>query len=157
MLKPEITVACIVEKNGRYLLVEEYTEIGVRLNQPAGHLEPGETVESGAVRETMEETACQVVPVSLVAVNLLEYMQNFLEPRSFLRFTFEAKFIKQMDVSLDSDIICTHWMTYEEILACRERHRSHLVLDTIEAYRQGIRAPVSLLSTWIVGKEIEGG
>ena len=153
MLKPEITVACIVEKNGRYLLVEEDTETGIRLNQPAGHLEPGETVESGAVRETLEETACLVKPVALVAVNLLEYMRDSHESRSFLRFTFEAAFIGQTDTALDPDIIRTHWMTYEEILACKDRHRSHLVLDTIEAYRQGIRCPMSLLSSRIVGKE----
>ncbi|MBS7328496.1 MAG: NUDIX hydrolase [Oxalobacter sp.] len=153
MLKPEITVACIVEENGRYLLVEEKTETGIRLNQPAGHLEPGETVESGAVREAMEETACRVKPVALVAVNLLEYMQDGHESRSFLRFTFEAEFIAQTDAALDPDIIRTHWMTYEEILACKDRLRSHLVLDTIEAYRQGIRCPVSLLSSRIVGKE----
>ena len=148
MLRPEITVACIVEKNGRYLLVEEDTETGIRLNQPAGHLEPGEAIEAGAVREAMEETACRVEPVALVAVNLLEYMQDGHEPRSFLRFTFEAAFIAQTDAALDPEIIRTHWMTYEEILACKDRHRSHLVLDTIEAYRQGIRCPMSL-----VGKE----
>lgn len=153
MLKPEITVACIVEKDGRYLLVEEHTEVGVRLNQPAGHLEPGETVESGAVRETMEETACQVVPVALVAVNLLEYMQAGQEPRAFLRFTFAAEFIERTDATLDPDIIRTHWMTYEEVLACKDHHRSHLVLDTIEAYRRGIRVPLSLLSSRIVGRE----
>ena len=153
MLRPEITVACIVEKNGRYLLVEEDTETGIRLNQPAGHLEPGEAIEAGAVREAMEETACRVEPVALVAVNLLEYMQDGHEPRSFLRFTFEAAFIAQTDAALDPEIIRTHWMTYEEILACKDRHRSHLVLDTIEAYRQGIRCPVSLLSSRIVGKE----
>ena len=153
MLRPEITVACIVEKNGRYLLVEEKTETGIRLNQPAGHLEPGETVESGAVREAMEETDCRVKPVALVAVNLLEYMRDGHESRSFLRFTFEAEFIAQTDSALDPDIIRTHWMTYEEILACKDRLRSHLVLDTIEAYRRGIRCPVSLLSSRIVGKE----
>lgn len=153
MLRPEITVACIVEKDGRYLLVEENTETGIRLNQPAGHLEPGETIESGAVRETMEETACLVKPVALVAVNLLAYMRGGRETRSFLRFTFEAVFIVQTEAALDPDIIRTHWMTYEEILACKDRHRSHLVLDTIEAYRQGIRCPMSLLSTQIVGKE----
>ncbi len=156
MLKPEITVACIVEKNGRYLLVEEDTEAGVRLNQPAGHLEPGEALESGAVREAMEETACRVEPVALVAVNLLEDMRDMRDgggSRAFLRFTFEAAFIAQTDAALDPDIIRTHWMTYEEVLACRGRHRSHLVLETIEAYRRGIRCPLSLLSTRIVGKE----
>ncbi len=153
MLKPEITVACIIEKEGYYLLVEENTESGVRLNQPAGHLEPGESLESGAIRETMEETACQVVPVALVAVNLLEYLQERQADRSFLRFTFEAEFIRQTDALLDPDIIRTHWMTYEEILACKDLHRSHLVLDTIEAYRRGNRVPMSLLSTRIVGKE----
>ncbi len=153
MLKPEITIACIVEKDGRFLLVEETTERGIRFNQPAGHLEAGESIEQGAIRETMEETACLVRPVSLVAINLLQYIREGYEEMSFLRFTFEAELLEQTDNPLDPDIIRTHWMTYEELMACKDRHRSHLVMDTIDAYRKGIRIPATVLSTRFVERK----
>lgn len=153
MLKPEIIVACIVEKDGRFLVVEERTERGIRFNQPAGHLEPGETIEQGALRETMEETACRVELTSLVAVNMTQYLSRGAEPASFLRFTFEAAFVEQTAAALDPDIIRTHWMTYEEVLACKDRHRSHLLLETIEKYRRGVRSPMTLLSTQLMERD----
>ena len=72
MFKPEITVATILERNGRFLLVEEETEQGILLNQPAGHLEADESIQDAAVRETLEETACRIVPDALVGIYLLQ-------------------------------------------------------------------------------------
>ena len=73
MIKPEITVATVIEKDNRFLLVEEETEYGILLNQPAGHLEADESLAEAAVRETLEETACELIPEALVGVYLLQY------------------------------------------------------------------------------------
>ena len=145
MIKPEITVATVIEKDNRFLLVEEETEYGILLNQPAGHLEADESLAEAAVRETLEETACELIPEALVGVYLLQYNLKNNEKVSFLRF--------KQDRPLDPDILRTVWMTYEEIVACPERHRSALVLKSIDDYRKGQRMPLSVLSTFFVERK----
>ena len=150
MFKPEITVATILERNGRFLLVEEETEQGILLNQPAGHLEADESIQDAAVRETLEETACQIVPDALVGIYLLQYTVAGNRKVSFLRFAFSGKIVSECDQPLDPDILRTVWMTYEEIVASRHRHRSKLVLQSIEDYLKGQRISLSVLSTLFV-------
>lgn len=150
MFKPEITVATILERNGRFLLVEEETEQGILLNQPAGHLEADESIQDAAVRETLEETACRIVPDALVGIYLLQYTVAGNRKVSFLRFAFSGRIVSECDQPLDPDILRTVWMTYEEIVASRHRHRSKLVLQSIEDYLKGQRISLSVLSTLFV-------
>ena len=150
MHKPEITVATIIEKNGRFLMVEEETDRGILLNQPAGHLETDESIEEAAIRETREETAYQIVPDSLVGVYLLQYTLEGNEKVSFLRFAFSGRIVSKLEQSLDPDILRVVWMSREELVASRHRHRSKLVLQSVEDYLKGQKVPLSALSTCFV-------
>ena len=153
MLKPEITVATVIEQNSRFLLVEEETEYGILLNQPAGHLEKDESLVDAAIRETLEETAYEMIPQTLIGIYLLQYTLKDDEKVSFLRFTFTGEIGLKQNRALDPDILRTVWMTYDEIAACPERHRSSLVLKSIDDYRKGQRMPLSVLSTFFVERK----
>lgn len=145
--KPSITVAAIVEKDGRFLLVEEQTAEGIRINQPAGHLEPGESLEQAVVRETLEETAHDFQPGALVGMYMLSYLSKLDIDITYLRFAFAGQLGQIRNQPLDPDILRTVWMTRDEIAACRDRHRSPLVLQCVDDYLLGKRAPLALLST----------
>ncbi len=146
--KPAVTVAAIIEESGRFLLVEEKTEDGIRYNQPAGHLEPNESLEQAVVRETLEETAHDFTPKALLGMYLLHYHSPEGKlVRTFLRFAFVGDLGRQHDRPLDPDILRTVWMTRDEIEACRNQHRSPLMMQCIDDYLQGKRAPLSLLFT----------
>jgi 8-oxo-dGTP pyrophosphatase MutT (NUDIX family) len=129
------------------LLVEEETGDGLRFNQPAGHLDPGESLEQAVARETLEETAHEFHPTALVGV----YMARYHQARTgldvtYMRFTFCGDAGAVHDQPLDEGIVRAVWMTLEEIRAC-ERLRSPLVLSCVEDYLAGKRAPLSLLFT----------
>ncbi len=147
--RPNVTVAAIIERDdGRFLLIEEETSDGVRLNQPAGHLDPHETLEQAVIREALEETAHEFIPTALVGM----YMSRYTSKRrgtdvTYLRFTFCGRAGKQYDQPLDHGILATMWMTRDEIAACPERHRSPIVLLCIDDYLAGRRAPLELLHT----------
>lgn len=146
--KPSVTVAAIIERDGRFLLVEEETNDGVCFNQPAGHLDPHESLVQAVVRETMEETAHDFVPTGLVGM----YMSRYLSSRTgvdvtYLRFTFCGEVGAVYDQPLDEGIVRAVWLSYEEIVACRDRHRSSLVLQCLDDYLDGRRAPLSMLYT----------
>ena len=139
-------VAAVIEEDGRFLLVEENTPDGVRLNQPAGHLEPDESLEQAVVRETLEETAHDFIPTELVGMYLMNFKsQDGGADRTYLRFAFTGQLGSFRNLPLDDGILRTVWMSYDEILACRARHRSPLLLQCIEDYLRGQRAPLSLL------------
>ena len=142
--RPTVTVATIVERDGRFLLVEEETRYGNRFNQPAGHLEIGETLPAGAVRETLEETAWHIGITALVGI----YRWEVPDTRAtFIRFAFAAD-TKGRDETrgLDIGIVRAVWMTYEEVAACKDAHRSPLVLRCIDDYRAGKRWPLSFVT-----------
>ena len=146
--KPSVTVAAIIERDGRFLLVEEETSDGIRFNQPAGHLDPQESLEQAVARETMEEAAYDFTPTALVGM----YMSRYLSSRTgqevtYLRFAFAGELGAAHDRPLDEGILRTVWMTREELLACEEKHRSALVLRCVDDYLAGKRAPLSLLYT----------
>lgn len=140
-----VTVACVVERDGRYLLVEE--SIGgdaLVLNQPSGHWEPGETLIEGAVREALEETGWDVEPVALLGV--YEFKPDEL-PYGFLRFAFVAKALRHHpERALDTGIARALWLTPEELRAAAARHRSPMVLRAVEDHRAGQRYPLELLA-----------
>lgn len=149
---PHVTVAAIVERDGRFLVVEEHTSDGARLNQPAGHLEAGETLVEAVIRETLEETAHPFAPEALVGV----YMAHFGRPPSegvtYLRFTFCGTSREPaQDRALDPDIIRTLWMSADELRACQKRHRTPLVMQCIDDYLAGRRFPLDFVHTHSVG------
>lgn len=142
--KPSVTVAAVVEQDGRFLVVEERTGRGKRFNQPAGHLEPDESLVDAAAREALEETAYTFVPEYLVGVYRWHYA-----PRgtTYLRFAFGGHITGHDPLRpLDKGIVRAVWLTLHELKACAERHRSPLVLRCAEDYLAGRRYPLDLLT-----------
>jgi phosphatase NudJ len=146
---PSVTVAAVVERDGRYLLVEEQTPEGLRLNNPAGHLESGESLLQGVVRETLEETACRFAPEALVGVYLARlHRASTGEDVSYLRFAFCGTVGEpEPGRALDRGIVRTLWLTPQEIEASRDRHRSPLLWQCVADHLAGRRTPMELLST----------
>ncbi len=145
--KPSVTVAAVIESNGRFLLVEEHTPEGLRLNNPAGHLDPGESPQQGAVREALEETARVFVPDRLVGIYLARFQRPSRdEDVTYLRFAYGGS-AGEADPAraLDTSIVRTLWMTLDEVRASRDRHRSALVLQCIEDFAAGRRFPLDMV------------
>ncbi len=147
--KPNVTVAAIIEKDGRYLLVEEQTRDGLRLNNPAGHLDPGESPAQGCAREALEETAHPFTPTALIGVYLSRFQRHASgEDITYLRLAFCGEIGEmQPQRSLDEGIVRTLWMTLDEVRASADRHRSPLVLRCIEDHLAGRRYPLDLIHT----------
>jgi phosphatase NudJ len=147
--KTSVTVAAIVERDGRYLLVEERTPEGLKLNNPAGHLDPGESPLQAVLRETLEETARRFTPSALVGVYLSR--AHRAEPASditYLRLAFSGDVGEPLPGhTLDPDIVRTLWLTPDELCACAERHRSPLVMRCVDDHRAGRRHPLDLIGT----------
>lgn len=146
--KPSVTVAAVIERDGRFLLVEEETSDGVCFNQPAGHLDPGESLEQAVTRETLEEAAHDFAPTALIGVYMSRYLSSRRQQEvTYLRFAFAGTLGALHDRPLDHGILRTVWMTYDELMDCRHRHRSPLVMQCIDDYLKGQRASLSLLHT----------
>lgn len=141
--KPNVTVAAVVERDGAFLLVEEHTPDGIRYNQPAGHLEAGESLIEAVIRETLEESACDFSPEALLGV--YQYRQTG-SGITYLRFAFTGKLsAPHPERALDSGILRALWMPVDEIRACRDRHRSPLLMQCIDDFLAGRRYPLQLL------------
>jgi len=143
--KPNVTVAAVIERDGKFLLVEEETSQGVRFNQPAGHLEADESLLAAVAREVLEESAYSFVPQMLLGI----YRWHAPESESdttYLRFAFTGA-ITGHDAArkLDTGILQAVWLLPDEIRAMQARHRSPLVLRCIEDYLAGKRYPLDLL------------
>jgi 8-oxo-dGTP pyrophosphatase MutT (NUDIX family) len=146
--KPSVTVAAIIERDQRFLLVEEQTAEGIKFNQPAGHLDPGESLVAAAAREALEETAHDFIPDTLVGVYLSRYQSSRMnEDVTYLRFAFTGTLGTMHDRPLDDGILRTVWMSHQEIMATQDRHRSPLVLKCVEDYLAGQRFPLSVIHT----------
>lgn len=151
--KPSVTVAAIIERGGKFLLVEEDTAEGLRLNNPAGHLDPGESLAAGCTREALEETTHEFRPTALLGI----YMSRFQRPSgdtrpaediTYVRFAFRGELGQtQAGRQLDTGIVRTLWLTPDEIRASVLRHRSPLVLRCMEDYLAGQRYPLELVHT----------
>lgn len=150
--KPSVTVAAVIEHDGRFLLVEEQTVAGIRLNQPAGHLEPGETLELACVREALEETAHHVEIVAGIGV----YLARFVHEASatdvtYLRFAFACRLAARpggaFDAArrLDHGIVRTHWLDSDDLRARSVEHRSPLVMKVVDDYLAGQRFDPAVL------------
>ncbi|HZG22212.1 MAG TPA: NUDIX hydrolase [Herbaspirillum sp.] len=147
--KPSVTVAAVIERDGRFLMVEEHSAGGLRINQPAGHLEPGESLIAAAVREALEESAHVFSPTALVGTYLSRNVSSSRGGMSvtYLRFAFAGTVGEQLQRPLDDGIVRTLWMTREELAASAARHRSPLVLRCVDDYLRGQRAPLELVHT----------
>ncbi|MBS1197109.1 MAG: hydrolase [Proteobacteria bacterium] len=141
--KPNVTVAAVIFRDGKYLLVEEETEDGVRFNQPAGHLECKENLLDAVVREALEETAYHFKPTALLGIYNWRHETKSI---TYLRFAFTGEIMGwETERKLDKGIIAARWLTVEEVRACADKHRSPLILRCIEDHAAGKRYPLDLL------------
>lgn len=150
--KPSVTVAALIEHGGRYLLVEEETPEGLKLNNPAGHLDPGEAPADGCAREALEETTYRFKPTHLVGVYLSRFQRQRpgreAEDVTYLRFAYAGELGEQVPGrTLDAGIVRTLWMSPEDIRASADRHRSPLLLRCLEDHLSGRRYPLDLVYT----------
>jgi 8-oxo-dGTP pyrophosphatase MutT (NUDIX family) len=151
--KPSVTVAAVIEREGRYLLIEEHTPEGLRLNNPAGHLDPGESLVHACEREALEETAHRFSVEALVGV----YMARFQRPVrgdaaaediTYLRFAFGGSLGEAIaGRHLDTGIVRTLWMSPAEVQASVAQHRSPVVWQCVRDHQAGMRLPLSALHT----------
>jgi ADP-ribose pyrophosphatase YjhB (NUDIX family) len=138
------TVATIVERNGAFLLVEEETSSGVRINQPAGHLEAGESLVAAAIRETLEETGYHVTPTALVGIYR---WQAPLTGATFIRFAFAADVVPTMRSARSTRESCARsGCRTTTLTASRDRHRSPLVLRCVDDFRAGLKRPLDFVT-----------
>jgi len=141
--KPSVTVAAVVERDGRFLLVEEETGRGRLYNQPAGHLDPGESLTEAVVRETMEETAHAFKPTALLGVYQYHHPGDDV---TYIRFAFTGEITAhEADRALDHGIVRAVWLTPGEVRREAPRHRSPLVLRCMDDYLAGRRYPLAVL------------
>jgi 8-oxo-dGTP pyrophosphatase MutT (NUDIX family) len=141
--KPSVTVTAILEQDARFLLVEEMIDGQRVLNQPAGHLDPDESLLAACAREVIEETAYRFTPTALVGI----YRYRAERDLTFLNFSFAGRIDGvEGGRALDPQIIATHWLTRDEIAARRAEHRSPLVMARLADYLAGRRFPLEVLS-----------
>ena len=141
--KPHVTVAAVIERDGKFLLVEEETDSGIRYNQPAGHLECREALTDAVVREVLEETGCTFVPQYLIGVY---NWRNEAKDLTYLRFAFGGEVVAHdAQRQLDAGIIAAHWLSLDEIQAVQARLRSPIVMRCMNDYLSGQRCPLELL------------
>jgi 8-oxo-dGTP pyrophosphatase MutT (NUDIX family) len=141
--KPNVTVAAVVMRDGKFLLVEEETEAGLAFNQPAGHLEEGESIIDAVIRETLEETAYHFKPTHLIGIYNWRHPAKEL---TYLRFAFGGELRGyEAERQLDTGIVAARWLSLDEVKATQDRHRSPLVLRCIEDQIAGNASPLDLL------------
>lgn len=141
---PHITVACVVEKDGKFLLVEEFSGGQLVYNQPAGHLEPNETLYEAAIRETFEESGWHVEPTHVLGFSRYSSKRT---DTIYFRTTFIAKPLNHdANAMLDDGIERALWLSYDELKAQAHKLRSPLVLENIEQYLAGHKYPLSIIT-----------
>lgn len=144
MWKPNATVAAVVERDGLFLLVEERIAGELKLNQPAGHVEFGESIAAAAVRETLEETAYHFKPGALVGI--YQWSPPEKPEVTYLRFAFGGEITGfEAGRALDTDIERAVWLSRDELVARTSQHRSPLLLACVDDYLAGHRYPLELL------------
>lgn len=142
--KPHVTVAAVIEQDGKFLLVEEHTSQGLLFNQPAGHLEPDESLIAGVAREVLEESAREFEPQYLIGIYR---WHSQAADTTYLRFAFGGRVIAHHpERALDEGIVRAVWMSPDEIRATQTRHRSPLILRCVEDYMAGKRYPLEILT-----------
>jgi 8-oxo-dGTP pyrophosphatase MutT (NUDIX family) len=153
MSDPEITVAAVTEADGRFLVVEEHIDRRLVINQPAGHVEPGETLLEAVIREVREETAWLFTASELVGVYLWRHPGT---GRTTKRFAFTGAVSDHRDgQQLDEGIVGTHWLTLAELRGREPQLRSPLVLRCVEDYLAGRRQPLAAAAALDLGSALE--
>ena len=141
---PSVTVAAVIERDGKFLFVEEQQEGRRVFNQPAGHLDPGESLVSACTREVLEETAHRFVPTGLVGIYRWYYAAADV---TFLRFCFSGQILGvEKNRAPDKEIVALHWLTPEELKQKSSMHRSPLVQQCVDDYLAGNNFPLGVLS-----------
>jgi len=144
--QPDVTVACVVVRDGRLLVVEEQVRGKVVLNQPAGHLEPDESLIDAARRETLEETGWHVEPTAFIGAYQWKSAPDGDEARHYLRMAFAAEPLRhEAGRTLDEGIVQALWLTPSELQAQAPRHRSPLVWRVVEDFLAGRRHELDVL------------
>ena len=141
--RPSVTVAAIIERDGKFLFVEELQDGRRVLNQPAGHLDPDETLIAACAREVMEETAHRFNPTGLVGIYRWHYQPADV---TFLRFCFTGKVLGIENTPLDKEILGLHWLNAKELKDRSGQHRSPLVQQCLDDYLAGNNFPITVLS-----------
>jgi 8-oxo-dGTP pyrophosphatase MutT (NUDIX family) len=141
--RPSVTVAAVIERDGRFLLVEERIDGRIVLNQPAGHLDRGEPLLAACKREVLEETAHRFEPTSLVGIYRWHYPAQDV---TFLRFCFSGEIRGVEDRALDREIVALRWLTEGEVKSRQAEHRSPLVQECVQDFLAGRRFPLDVLS-----------
>jgi 8-oxo-dGTP pyrophosphatase MutT (NUDIX family) len=140
---PSVTVAAVIERDGKFLFVEELQEGRRVLNQPAGHLDPGESLVAACAREVMEETAHRFEPQALVGIYRWFYAPAGV---TFLRFCFSGRVLGVDNAPLDKEIVALHWLNEKELKERAPQHRSPLVQQCLDDYLAGKRYSLDVLS-----------
>lgn len=141
--RPSATVAAVIERDGKFLFVEELQDGRRVLNQPAGHLDPGETLIAACSREVLEETAHRFEPTGLVGIYRWHYKPADV---TYLRFCFSGRISGTEERPLDKEILALHWLTPGELKAKAAMHRSPLVQQCVDDYLAGRNFPIEVLS-----------
>ena len=145
---PHVTVATVIEREGAYLLVEERDKNSGAMvfNQPAGHLDPGESLTEAALRETREETGWAIELSGVLGIALYTAPGNGI---TYYRTTFVGNALHQLENAvLDPDIHAVHWLDYQAILANSAQMRSPLVIADIERHRAGTLYPLDIIENF---------
>ncbi len=146
--KPDVTVAALVEREGRFLLVEERIGGRVVFNQPAGHVEDGESLREAVIRETLEETAWHFEPESLLGL----YLWRSPRGHSTLRIAFTGSVsLHEAQRTLDPPVLAAHWLSREQVIARTAQLRTPLVLRCIDDFLAGRRLPLSAVAEPMAG------
>ncbi len=141
--KPNVTVAAVVARDDKFLVVEEETDAGLMINQPAGHLEESESLTDAVVRETLEETAWHFRPTGLIGIYRWRHPDK---DTTYLRFAFTGELLQwEEERMLDDGIVRTLWLSRDELTQSSDRHRSPQVLRCVTDYLNGELMPLDVL------------
>lgn len=137
-------MAAVCERDGKFLLVREKVGNQIVVNQPAGHLEPGEGLIDAVIRETLEETRYPFNPTALQGI--YRYTTQESPQNTYIRFLFRGTVGARIEGDLDCGIISAEWMSYQQVLNCRDQHRTPMVVQCIEDFGAGPGYPLEIIS-----------